>query len=313
MSDQADKLRQLVSDSLPCAEPSGPLPPTIVVTGGKGGVGTTTVALNLAVALATAGQRTVLVDAAEHPDAAQLAGIDTSDGPCLADVLAGTASLVDALRNGPGGLKLLGSRWAGEIGDRSPRTIDRLLAQLQSLHDRTDTLVIDAGSGVNLATRRFWQSATIVLVATAPDDMAVMDTYATIKAGLAGECDAELRVLVNQCDAATLADDVHRRLAAACHRFLGRAVGRAPRLPVHATQSYTSMRVPRAWEQLGSPFARSIHQLGRFASDLLSQQRWVEPRDLGDWGRNSAEPLVVRAGDSLSLDANHAIQEFAKC
>ena len=79
MSDQADKLRQLVIDTAP-ARGDRMLPPTIVVTGGKGGVGATTVAINLAAALAEHGRRTVLVDAAPNADVAQLLGIDVERG-----------------------------------------------------------------------------------------------------------------------------------------------------------------------------------------------------------------------------------------
>lgn len=76
MSDQADKLRQLVVDALPRVDGGGTLPPTIVVTGGKSGVGATTVAANLAAELVHGGRRTVLVDAAPHADSAQMLGVE---------------------------------------------------------------------------------------------------------------------------------------------------------------------------------------------------------------------------------------------
>ena len=90
------------------------LPPTIVVTGGKGGVGTTTVAINLAAALAQNGRRTVLVDTAPHADAAQLLGVDVERGSCLDDVLAGSLTAADALSAGPAGISLLAGQWAAE-------------------------------------------------------------------------------------------------------------------------------------------------------------------------------------------------------
>ena len=64
MHDQADELRELVRRAaLENSWVSTAVPRLIVVSGGKGGVGTTTVAVNLAVALAAQGHRTVLVDA----------------------------------------------------------------------------------------------------------------------------------------------------------------------------------------------------------------------------------------------------------
>ncbi len=277
MSDQADKLRKLVVDAAPrfCAD--GVLPPTIVVTGGKGGVGTTTVAINLAAALVQHGRRTVLVDAAPNADAAQLLGVEVERGGCLDDVLSGTITAVDALCAGPAGISLLAGQWAAERSpDRSHQSLDRLLEQLQSLDSHADALVIDSGRGATSWTHRLWQEAALVLLVSTPEDVAVMDTYATIKRGISGEEDADLRVLVNACHDAATAVDVQSRVSAACRRFLGRSIGRAPLLPRHVGALAASNSPPLAWEALGSPFARSVHQLGRFAADVLSHHQRTE-------------------------------------
>ncbi|HYW79988.1 MAG TPA: P-loop NTPase, partial [Thermoguttaceae bacterium] len=71
MRDQANHLRQLVRDcatQLPTAQSR---PSLAVVSSGKGGVGTTTVAVNLAVEMAQKGLRTTLVDA--DPNAGDVA------------------------------------------------------------------------------------------------------------------------------------------------------------------------------------------------------------------------------------------------
>ena len=282
MPDQADKLRKLVIDAAPSVRADAALPPTIVVTGGKGGVGATTVAINLAAALARHGRRTVLVDAAPHADAAQLLGVDVARGECLDDVLSGAISAADALRAGPAGISLLAGQWAAERSpDRSHKSLDRLIDQLQSLDVHADALVIDSGSGMTNWTRRLWQEAALVLLVTTPDDVSVMDTYATIKRGISsshetdGE-DADLRVLVNACHDTATAVDVQSRLSAACRRFLGRTIGRAPLLPRHVGDLHAGNAPPLAWETLDSPFARSVQQLGRFADDVLSQKRRAE-------------------------------------
>ena len=61
----------------------------IVVAGGKGGVGTTTLAVELALAMSRRHRRTLLVDAARGGDAAITCGIEPRHS--LADVLAGGA------------------------------------------------------------------------------------------------------------------------------------------------------------------------------------------------------------------------------
>jgi hypothetical protein len=103
-----------------------------------------------------------------------------------------------------------------------------------------------------------------------------MDTYATIKRGNLAEGDADIRVLVNACHDTVTAVDVQSRLAAACRRFLGRSIGRAPLLPRHVGDLDAGNAPPLAWETLASPFARNVHQLGRFAADVLSQKQRAE-------------------------------------
>src|SRR5947209_9096551 len=125
MSDQADGLRQLVqgrSGVTALADPPAtvrkPAVPTearsLVLTSGKGGVGTSNLCLNLAIALGEAGQRVVLVDADFG-----LANLDILCGLAperdLGDVLAEGRPWADAVVAGPGGIRLL----AGAHGMRT--------------------------------------------------------------------------------------------------------------------------------------------------------------------------------------------------
>jgi flagellar biosynthesis protein FlhG len=283
MPDQAERLRRLVIDAAPNLRAVGELPRAIVVTGGKGGVGATTLAINLAGALTQQGRRTVLVDAAPNADVAQLLRIDVERGRSLEDVLAGGLSAAEALCEGPAGISLLAGQWAAERApDRSPKSLDRLMEQLQTLDGVTDALVIDSGSGMTNWTRRLWQIAELVLVVTTPDDVAVMDSYATIKRSMPAPESNErldLRVLVNACHDAATAADVQSRLAASCRRFLGRSIGRAPLVSRHIGELSAGNAPPLAWETPASAFARNIHQLGRFAGDVLAHRKRAERRE----------------------------------
>ena len=77
----------------------------IAVTGGKGGVGKTTVAVNLSLALAKLGRRVVLLDGDLG-----LANIDVllglSPQYTLADLIEGRCELSDLLVRGPGGVRI---------------------------------------------------------------------------------------------------------------------------------------------------------------------------------------------------------------
>ena len=276
MPDQADKLRQLISAASPNAEIDAACPPMIVVTGGKGGVGTTTVAINLAAALTHNGHRTVLVDLAPHADLAQLAACAVEGSNTVADIVEGTCSATDALQPGPTGMLLLAGRWApADAPDFSSQALNRLLSQLAELRDHADVLVVDSGSGMTKWTHRLWQRSALVLLVTTVEDVGIMDAYATIKQAHASPCSPEIRVLVNRFEFATAAADAERRIGAACRRFLGRTIRPAPRLPRCEQADAASAAMPRAWEAPKSQFGRSVYQLGRFAADVLSRQRQV--------------------------------------
>lgn len=222
MHDQADELRQLVfAAAHQTAAAPGPRPRLIVLAGGKGGVGASTIALNLSVSLALQGRRVVLVDAdLRRGDLAPMCGLNERHH--IGDVLAGRRSIHEVLQPGPAGIQILPGAWApaGSF-DISPMAQQRLLKQIGSLHRHAEIVVLDAGSGAGPVARSYWLAADEVLLVTLPDALSIMDSYATIKLVLDGQYEANIRTLVNRAEAADAAEDVHQRLAVSCRRFLG--------------------------------------------------------------------------------------------
>src|SRR5271170_5407621 len=103
--DQADELRQLVRQNFKPAQALGPAPRLIVVSGGKGGVGASTVSMNLAVALARLGNRTVWVDGDLNRGGAMELPHGLQRGS-LVDVLAGRRTIHEVLELGPAGVQI---------------------------------------------------------------------------------------------------------------------------------------------------------------------------------------------------------------
>jgi flagellar biosynthesis protein FlhG len=224
MHDQADQLRALArAAGARDAGPVCPPPQKMVVCGGKGGVGATTIAVNLSIALARLGARVVLVDAdMNRADIAPLCQLDARQ--TVADVLSGRRTVHEVLHRGPAGIQVLPGLWSATgVPDCSPAAQDRLLGELDRLGRHADLVVLDVGSGLTHVVRRFWQAADRVLLVTTPDNIAVMDAYASIKVLPAGREDLPIQLYVNQADDRQ-ADEVHRRINQACGRFLNRAV-----------------------------------------------------------------------------------------
>ena len=292
MSDQADGLRQLVrarSGATALADPEpGPDPPpgarppgaptkarSLVFTSGKGGVGTSNLALNLALALGGLGQRVVLVDADLG-----LANLDLLCGLApardLGDVLTGDRPLSEAVVDGPAGVKILpgahAMRTLPEVLGDGPA---RLAAELAGLEAGADVVIVDAGSGLGPGIATLAAAADEVVVVTTPEPTSVADAHAALGRfrRLPG---VRLRALVNQAASAAEAADVLDRLAANSRQFLGAVV--APLGHVRADPNVPAAvraRRPFLLAHPGSPASKGVRRLAR---TLLDERRPSEAR-----------------------------------
>jgi len=237
MNDQAAELRNLVLRSRRFnAAVIGPEPRLIVLTGGKGGVGTTSLALNLAIAMSENGSRTVLVDADLHrADAALMCGVGEQGS--VADVLSGRHDIHEVLQMGPGGIQLVPGVWAGQAGEQVlANSPGRLTGQLKTLGRFADVVILDSGCRVCETAKAFWKAADDVVVVTTPDPVAVMDCYAMLKA-LARDSNAAAHLLVNRCPNAEVAEDVYRRIDQSCRRFLNTSIEQLGHVPADELMS----------------------------------------------------------------------------
>jgi flagellar biosynthesis protein FlhG len=265
----------------------------IAVASGKGGVGTTTVAVNLSVAFAQRRLRTVLVDA-DGGDARILCRLD--ERHTLADVLAGRRAVREALQPGPGGIHVLPGAWGlREVTDCSAESQQRLIGQLMDLGNRTDLVVVDAGNGSSRLVKRFWQAADQVLLLTTPDLTAVMDAYASVKVLAAGNDSISIRPVVNMVNSLLDVGDVYSRLARACLRFLGL------RLPKAAAIS-ANPRVAAGGESqqpfvLAEPAGQASLEIRRLVDELSVALKlpvpW-SPRDDAAWGAKECSLEALR-------------------
>ncbi len=258
MQDQACSLRRLVRETVHRERAHRPRGPLVVVSGGKGGVGATTIASDLAYHLSLLGKQTVLVDAnPSQPDMSpgwlkqwlrqdssrtedgKLQGCDVRES--LVEVLEGSRTVSESLQPISDRLRLLPGRWAPlSPPDLSDQAIDRLLGGLDLLlGDAVDVIVADVGSGMSPWVERFWRAAGLVLLVTVPDPVAILDSYAAIKLATSGqdveahqpelnapsvegrELGGKIRLVVNRCDYRQQSREVASRLEQTCLRFLG--------------------------------------------------------------------------------------------
>ena len=278
--DQATSLRGMVDQhARTFGRPSPPLPrqrlaQTLAITSGKGGVGKTTVAVNLAIQFARLGRRVVLIDAD--------LGTANADVMCnlpnrgtLAHVVAGRKTLDEITVEAPGGFRLVpGASGLAQMADLSAHDRDRLTAQMRGLEADADLLLIDTGAGVGANVLGFCVAAERVLVVTTPEPTAITDAYAVIKSIHAQTIDPDLRLFVNMARNEDEARSVATRIADVSRRFLGLS-------PAYAGHLLADPLVPRGVRQrrpftLDAPSAKATACVSALAQRL--DRHAAEPR-----------------------------------
>lgn len=233
MTDQAQALRDLAAQTQPAPRPAAPvtganasdasplqLARSIAIASGKGGVGKTSVAVNLATRLAQMGRRVVLLDAD--------LGCANADVMCnllpsgsLAHVVAGRMPIEKAMLDTPGGFKLVpGASGLASMANLGPAERAALLRSLQALEQDADLLLIDVGAGIGPNVLGFLESSDQVLAVTTSEPTAIADAYALIKTLSRRAPRADVRLLVNMVRDDAEGRAVFARVDAVCQRFL---------------------------------------------------------------------------------------------
>ncbi len=281
MIDQANKLRELVRREADHLQTSAAGQPWFVaVGGGRDGVGTTTVALNLAIEASRLGRRVLLVDA--DPNRGDTVAIcRLEERYTLADVLSARRSVREAIQPGPAGIWVLAggwtSSWTGDREEVAPGQFRaRLVQPLRAMGERFDVIVIDAGNGVNRATAERWQTSDVVVLLTTTDQPSIMDAYAAVKHSGTKEMSIPVHCLVNMSPDDEAAGNVFGRLQRSCRRFLGirlEDAGHLPHDPGVADLIRQGQLVVRAANQ--SPVAG---RLAGLVESLIPQQKEILSR-----------------------------------
>ena len=225
MSDQAAALRQIVEERglLARAGAVGQCQ-VLAVTSGKGGVGKTNLAVNLAIALRREGRRVAILDADFG-----LANVDVfmglTPGYHLGHVVEGIVPLSSIVLQGPENVDVIpASSGIQEMTDLSGPRREQILGQLNQILCDYDFVLIDTAAGISRNVLGLLQFSRRVIMVLVPEPTAIVDAYALIKVLFKKDADKELLVVVNSASDEEEAQEVFGQLSRVAKRFLGQTI-----------------------------------------------------------------------------------------
>lgn len=176
--DQADKLRQkveLLKEQTPQAR-------VIAVTSGKGGVGKTSIAVNLALQFREQGKKVVVLDADFG-----LANVEVMLGIRpqynLADLIFNNKSIDEIITQGPMGIGFIsGGSGVQDLVNLDKEQLKKLIIKLVKLDTLYDVIIIDTGAGISDSVIEFVLSSPEVILVVTPEPTSITDAYSLLKA-----------------------------------------------------------------------------------------------------------------------------------
>ncbi len=247
-------------------EPGAPVQ-VIAVTGGKGGTGKTSVAVNLATALAQLGRRTMLLDGDLG-----LANVDVLLGLTprytLEHVLKGERTLEEVILETPCGVRVVpASSGVARMAALTLTEQNGIVQAFSALPAPPQVLIVDTATGIAEPVLQFCQAAQQVLVVLRDEPTSLTDTYALIKV-LSRERDVrQFRVLTNLTRHPDEGQIAFRRLQRVTDRYLEVVLEHVGDVPedLSLQRSVQAQRsVIEAYP--GSPAARAFKSLARVAN-----------------------------------------------
>lgn len=269
--DQAEQLRNIIKAN----KVNRPLARVISVTSGKGGVGKSNTAINLAVQFRKMDQRVIILDADFG-----LANIEIMFGAVpkhnLYDLIYQGKSIRDIITWGPMDVGFIsgGSGIAG-LSNLSRDYLSYIIRNLADLDTIADIILVDTGAGISDAVLEFLVASGEILLVTTPEPTSITDSYSLIKALNShprfSVADSQVKVIANRVDDDEEGRNLFAKLNTVVDRYLNIPITYLGSVPQDAQLSKAVMQqMPVSLQSPGARSAKAYEDLAQILMDKKS-------------------------------------------
>lgn len=274
--DQAEQLRNVVKSKQVRSVSKARV---ITITSGKGGVGKSNIAVNLAVQLRKLGKKVIIFDADMG-----LANVEVMFGAIpkynLSDMIYHGKKLKEIITEGPMEIGFIsGGNGITGMNNLTKNQLSRLVNNLNELDELTDFILIDTGAGIANNVMEFVSASPEVLLVLTPEPSSLTDSYSLIKAlygnpGFARHS-TNIEVVVNRTVSMDDGQIVYEKLSSVISKFLQGEVHFFGTIPQDGLLE-KSVRAQKI-VSMTAPNARSARAFERLAQSLIDGEPNIEP------------------------------------
>ena len=266
--DQAEKLRNVVKLKNQNNKPDARV---ITITSGKGGVGKSNVAVNLAVQMKKLGKRVIVFDADFG-----LANVEVMFGAVpkynLSDLIYHGKSIADIIAEGPMGIGFIsGGTGITALNDLTQDQVFYMVKCLGELDRLADIILIDTGAGISSHVMEFVMPSPEVLLVSTPEPSSLTDSYSLLKALYLNprfdRQSTQISVLANRAASADEGKALYDKLNSVVGQFLQGEIGYAGMIPQDAALE-KAVRLQKT-VSLNAPSSKSARAFETVAAELL--------------------------------------------
>lgn len=278
--DQAEQLRNVVKSKQARSVSKARV---ITITSGKGGVGKSNIAVNLAVQLRKLGKKVIIFDADMG-----LANVEVMFGAIpkynLSDMIYHGKKMRDIITEGPMEIGFIsGGNGITGMNNLTKNQLTRLVNNLIELDELTDFILIDTGAGIANNVMEFVSASPEVLLVLTPEPSSLTDSYSLIKAlyGNPGfiRHSTKIEVVVNRTVSPEDGQIVYDKLSSVISKFLQGEVQFFGTIPqdILLEKSVRAQKIV----SLSAPNARSARAFESLAQSLIDGEPMMEEERLG--------------------------------